>query len=129
KSPPSVTCPIYTVRRCPLDGGSVQHRVGVQVSTVPTRPFDREEPLSLEHRKQIHRFVEGAGVPFDDAADRRQRAYARFRVWHHKQQVAYAEELRRQGKEPPEAQEPPSDEENEDDEQNSTHYWNRYPPG
>jgi hypothetical protein len=96
---------------------------------IPTRPFDREEPLSLEHRKQIHRFVEGTGVPFDDAADRRQRAYARFKVWHHEQKVAYAEELKRQGKEPPAAQDLLEEEEiNEDDEQLSTHYWSRYPP-
>jgi hypothetical protein len=68
---------------------------------IPTRPFGQEEPLSLEHRKQIHRFVDGAGVPFEDAADRSQRAYARFKAWHHEQQVAYAEELKSQGKEPP----------------------------
>jgi len=94
---------------------------------IDTRPFDREEPLSLEHRKQIHRFVYGAGVPFDDAADLRQRAYARFKAWHHEQQVAYEDELRRQGKEPP-LPDPPEDEVNEDDEQMSTHYWSRYPP-
>ena len=95
---------------------------------IDTRPFDREEPLSLEHRKQIHRFVHGAGVPFDDAADLRQRAYARFKAWHHEQQVAHDDELRRQGKEPPLPQDPPDDEVNEDDEQMSTHYWSRYPP-
>ena len=60
---------------------------------IPTRPFGQEEPLSLEHRKQIHRFVDGAGVPFDDAADRSQRAYARFKAWHHEQQVAYADAM------------------------------------
>jgi hypothetical protein len=96
---------------------------------IPTQPFDREEALSLEHRKQKHRFVHGAGVPFDDAADRRQRAYAQFKAWHHKQQVAYVEELKREGKDAPTSQDPsPKDEVNEDDEQDSTHYWSRYPP-
>ena len=68
---------------------------------IPTRPFGQKEPLSLEHRKQIHRFADGTGVPFDDAAGRSQRAYARFKAWHHEQQVAYAEELKSQDKEPP----------------------------
>jgi hypothetical protein len=95
---------------------------------IDTRPFDREEPLSLEHRKQIHRFVHGSGVPFDDAADLRQRAYVRLKAWHHEQQVAYDDELRRQGKEPPLLQDSPEDEVNEDDEQMSAHYWSRYPP-
>jgi len=96
---------------------------------IDTRPFDREEPLSLEHRKQIHRFVHGSGVPFDDAADLRQRAYVRFKAWHHEQQVAYDDELRRQGKEPPLPQDSPEDEVNEDDEQTSAHYWSRVSAG
>ena len=48
---------------------------------IPTQPFDREEALSLEHRKQKHRFVHGAGVPFDDAADRRSKAYYNPALW------------------------------------------------
>lgn len=80
----------------------------------------------MEHRKQIHRFVHGARIPFDDAADLRQRAHARFKAWHHEQQVAYEDELRRQGKERPLREDAP-DEVNEDDEQMSAHYWSRYP--
>ena len=94
---------------------------------IPTRPFDREEPLSLEHRKQIHRFVHGAGVSFDDAADLRQRPYVRFKAWHHEQLVARDDELRRQGKEPLLPNDP-QEEVNEDDEQMSAHYFSRYPP-
>ena len=40
-----------------------------------------------------------------------QRAYARFKAWHHEQQVAYAEELKSQGKEPPAPQDPLEEEE------------------
>ena len=70
------------------------------------------------------------GVPFDDGADRGQRAYARFKAWHHEQQVACAEELRRQGKEPPLPSDPPDEDEEDSElgEQDSLHYWSRYPP-
>jgi hypothetical protein len=51
---------------------------------IPPLSF-KEEPLSLEHRKQIHRFVHGPGVPFNDRENLLNRAYGRFARWHHRQ--------------------------------------------